>query len=81
MINLYRLRERTGILIIPGFFGYSTEGDVLTFSRSGSDITGSILANGVKAELYENFTDVDAVYTVNPSIVKRPKEIRRVNLS
>ncbi|WP_338471747.1 aspartate kinase [Niallia sp. XMNu-256] len=76
--NLYRLRERSGILIVPGFFGYSLDGAVLTFSRSGSDITGSILANGVKAELYENFTDVDAVYSVNPSIVKQPKEIREL---
>lgn len=75
---LYKLRDRSGILIVPGFFGYSKEGDVLTFSRSGSDITGSILANGVKADLYENFTDVDAVYTVNPSIVKNPKEIREL---
>lgn len=75
---LYKLRERSGILIVPGFFGYSKDGDVLTFSRSGSDITGSILANGVKADLYENFTDVDAVYTVNPSIVKNPKEIREL---
>ncbi len=73
--NLYQLRDRTGILIVPGFFGYNKAGDVLTFSRSGSDITGSILANGVKAELYENFTDVDAVYTVNPNIVKNPKGI------
>ena len=73
--NLYQLRDRTGILIVPGFFGYNKAGDVLTFSRSGSDITGSILANGVKAELYENFTDVDAVYAVNPNIVKDPKGI------
>ena len=73
--NLYQLRDRTGILIVPGFFGYNKAGDVLTFSRSGSDITGSILANGVKAELYENFTDVDAVYAVNPNIVKNPKGI------
>ena len=73
--NLYQLRDRTGILIVPGFFGYNKAGDVLTFSRSGSDITGSILANGVKAELYENYTDVDAVYAVNPNIVKNPKGI------
>lgn len=76
--NLYKLRERSGILVVPGFFGYSKEGDVLTFSRSGSDITGSILANGVKAVLYENFTDVDAVYSVNPSIVANPKEIKEL---
>jgi len=76
--NLYQLRDRTGILIVPGFFGYNKAGDVLTFSRSGSDITGSILANGVKAELYENYTDVDAVYAVNPNIVKSPKGIREL---
>ena len=76
--NLYRLRERSGILIVPGFFGYSKDGAVLTFSRSGSDITGSILANGIKADLYENFTDVDAVYSVNPTIVNQPKEIREL---
>jgi aspartate kinase len=75
---LYKLRERDGIVIFPGFFGYTKGGDVLTFSRSGSDITGSILANGIKADLYENFTDVDAVYSVNPNIVENPKEIREL---
>ncbi|MGG3889438.1 aspartate kinase [Metabacillus fastidiosus] len=73
--KLYELRNRPGIVIFPGFFGYTKDGEVLTFSRSGSDITGSILANGIKAELYENFTDVDAVYSVNPTIVEDPKEI------
>lgn len=73
--NLYRLRNTPGIIIFPGFFGYTKEGVIATFSRSGSDITGSILANGVKADLYENFTDVDAVYAVNPAIVSNPNEI------
>ncbi|MCY8056080.1 aspartate kinase [Bacillus inaquosorum] len=73
--NLYRLRERDGLIIFPGFFGFSKDGDVITFSRSGSDITGSILANGLQADLYENFTDVDAVYSVNPFFVENPKEI------
>ncbi len=76
--RLYSLHERSGILIFPGFFGYSKQGEVFTFSRSGSDITGSILANALKADLYENFTDVDAVYSVNPSIVKKPKEIKEL---
>lgn len=76
--RLSSLNERSGILIFPGFFGYSMEGDVFTFSRSGSDITGSILANALKADLYENFTDVDAVYAVNPFIVKKPKEIKEL---
>jgi len=77
--RLYSLRERTGIIIFPGFFGFSKEGEIFTFSRSGSDITGSILANGVKADLYENFTDVDAVYSVNPFIVKQPREIKELS--
>ncbi|GGE44782.1 aspartokinase 3 [Pullulanibacillus camelliae] len=73
--HLYQLRERQGVLIFPGFFGYSKAGRVYTFSRSGSDITGSVLSHAVKAELYENFTDVDAVFSVNPHIVSHPKEI------
>lgn len=73
---IYQLRKREEILIIPGFFGYTKEGILATFSRGGSDITGSIIAAGVKASLYENFTDVDSVYAVNPSIVKEPKEIK-----
>ncbi|MDR6998382.1 aspartate kinase [Neobacillus niacini] len=76
--KLALLHDRRGILIFPGFFGYSKEGDVFTFSRSGSDITGSILANALKADLYENFTDVDAVYSVNPSLVSHPKEIKEL---
>ncbi|MGJ7921087.1 aspartate kinase [Neobacillus sp. LXY-4] len=76
--RLYSLRERSGIIIFPGFFGYNEFGQVLTFSRSGSDITGSILANAIKADVYENFTDVDAVYSVNPSIVQNPKEIKEM---
>ncbi|KOR77283.1 aspartate kinase [Bacillus sp. FJAT-21352] len=76
--RLYALRDEPGIVVFPGFFGYTLDGDVLTFSRSGSDITGSILANGVKADLYENFTDVDAVYAVNPNVVPNPKGIREL---
>ncbi|WP_251555153.1 aspartate kinase [Neobacillus muris] len=76
--QLQALRSYPGISIFPGFFGYSKDGDVYTFSRSGSDITGSILANAVKADLYENFTDVDAVYSVNPFIVEKPKEIKEL---
>lgn len=74
--KLYKLREKSGILIIPGFFGYTKTGKLATFSRGGSDITGSIVAAGIKASLYENFTDVDSVYTVNPTFVDNPKEIK-----
>ena len=66
--KIYTLREKEGILVIPGFFGYTEAGKLATFSRGGSDITGSIVAAGVKAELYENFTDVNSVYSVNPTL-------------
>ena len=73
--RLRDLHERPGITIFPGFFGYSREGNVVTFSRGGSDITGAILASAVRAEVYENFTDVDSVFAANPSIVKDPVPI------
>lgn len=73
--RLHDLKNHSGILIFPGFFGYDRSGNILTFSRSGSDITGSVLANATKADLYENYTDVDAVYSVNPSIIQNPHAI------
>ena len=63
-----------GIVIYPGFFGYTKEGKVATFPRGGSDITGSILAAAVCADVYENFTDVDSVYPCDPRIVAEVKE-------
>ena len=62
-----------GIVIYPGFFGYTKEGKVATFPRGGSDITGSILAAAVCADVYENFTDVDSVYPCDPRIVPEVK--------
>lgn len=76
--RLASLRERAGVLVFPGFFGYSKEGEIYTFSRSGSDITGSIIANAIKADLYENFTDVDAVFSVNPYLVEKPMAIKEL---
>ena len=62
------------IAIVPGFFGYTKSGDVATFPRGGSDITGSILAAAIQAEEYENFTDVDSVYPVDPRVVPEVSE-------
>ncbi|WJQ80633.1 aspartate kinase [Brevibacillus brevis] len=76
--KLATLREREGIVIFPGFFGYSRAGDLVTFSRGGSDITGSILAAAVEAEVYENFTDVDSVYVVNPNLIANPKKVTEI---
>lgn len=76
--TLAKLRDYEEILVFPGFFGYSKEGEIVTFSRGGSDITGSIVAAAVKADLYENFTDVDSVYVANPNIIDQPKEIKEL---
>jgi aspartate kinase len=67
--NLASLAAEKGIVVFPGFFGYTVGGEVVTFPRGGSDITGSILAAAVKADLYENFTDVDSVMAADPGIV------------
>lgn len=76
--RLYLLRYRSGILVVPGFFGYNKKGEVITFSRGGSDITGAIIANSIKADIYENFTDVDCVFTVNPDIKENPQKIKEL---
>lgn len=76
--NLQKLADHPGIVIFPGFFGYSPQGEIITFARGGSDITGSILATAVGADIYENFTDVDSVFVVNPNIVKDPLPIEEL---
>lgn len=68
------LKGMDGIIVYPGFFGYTDEGKVATFPRGGSDITGSILAAALEADVYENFTDVDSVYPADPRIVPEVKD-------
>jgi aspartate kinase len=72
---LRSLRDREGVTIFPGFFGYTETGEVVTFPRGGSDITGAILAAAVHADVYENFTDVDSVLSAHPGIVANPEPI------
>lgn len=67
------------ILVIPGFFGITEEGNICTFSRGGSDITGSIVAAGMNAELYENFTDVNGIYSAHPGIIHEPELIKEIS--
>lgn len=64
--------------VIPGFYGYSEKRGIVTFSRSGSDISGSIVAAGVDADLYENWTDVSGFLMADPRIVKDAKPIEKV---
>ena len=58
--------------VIPGFYGVDEEGSVKTFTRGGSDVTGSVIASALDAEMYENFTDVSGFLVVDPKIVKNP---------
>ena len=61
--------------VIPGFYGISPNGTVVTFSRGGSDITGSIVARAAEADLYENWTDVSGFMMADPRIIKNPSII------
>lgn len=62
--------------VIPGFYGTLPDGSIKTFSRGGSDITGSLVARAVKATMYENWTDVSGFLMADPRIVKNPKPIK-----
>ena len=73
--ELSSLKDSNEIILFPGFFGYTKSGQLRTFDRGGSDITGAILAAAVGADLYENFTDVDCVFSANPKVVNNPAEI------
>lgn len=71
-------QSESELLVFPGFYGITLAGHIATFSRGGSDITGAILARGLHADLYENFTDVDAIYSANPSVVDNPQPIAKM---
>ncbi|MCS4488148.1 aspartate kinase [Streptococcus sciuri] len=73
--KLENLREYNDVLVIPGFFGVTVDNEICTFSRGGSDITGSIVAAGVKADLYENFTDVNGIFAAHPGVIDNPHSI------
>ncbi|MBR6230171.1 MAG: aspartate kinase [Eubacterium sp.] len=64
--------------VIPGFYGSRKNGTVVTFSRGGSDITGSLVARAVKADIYENWTDVSGFMVADPRIVKDPEVIHTI---
>ncbi len=65
-------------IVIPGFYGKDFQGNIKTFSRGGSDITGSIIARGVKADLYENWTDVSGFLISDPRIVPNAQPIQQL---
>ena len=63
---------------IPGFYGAKKDRTIVTFSRGGSDITGSLVSLAVQADLYENWTDVSGFLIADPRIVKNPKSIETI---
>lgn len=64
--------------VVPGFYGAYTDGRIKTFSRGGSDITGSILARAAKASVYENWTDTSGFLIADPRIIKDPEGIETI---
>ena len=64
--------------VIPGFYGCAADGKVKTFSRGGSDITGSVVASAIHADLYENWTDVPGFLITDPHIVDNPPTISTI---
>ena len=64
--------------VIPGFYGAMPDGSIKTFSRGGSDITGSIVARAVRADVYENWTDVSGMMVTDPHVVDNPEPIETI---
>lgn len=64
--------------VIPGFYGSLPDGTIKTFSRGGSDVTGSIVAKAAKVDLYENWTDVSGFLIADPRIIPNPKSIEAI---
>ena len=74
-------KQYTGLqgVVIPGFYGIDEYGHIKTFSRGGSDITGSVVARAFLCDLYENWTDVDGIHVCDPKIVKNSKRVSQIS--
>lgn len=70
-----RLKDEKGGVVIPGFYGRMPDKSIKTFTRGGSDFTGALIARGVNASLYENWTDVNGFSVSDPRIVKNAKSM------
>lgn len=75
---LSRRLAETPRAVVPGFYGLGKDGEVKTFSRGGSDVTGSIVAQACKADIYENWTDVSGFLVADPNIVENPANIHYI---
>ena len=70
--------KKTEYAVIPGFYGAAENGRIKTFSRGGSDITGSLVAKAIQADLYENWTDVSGFLVADPRIINNPEVIESI---
>jgi aspartate kinase len=61
--------------VVPGFYGTTPDGSPKTFSRGGSDVTGALVARAVRADVYENWTDVSGFLMADPRIVENPRPV------
>lgn len=77
--EIEKVLSSCGKAVIPGFYGSRIDGSIKTFSRGGSDITGALVARAVKADVYENWTDVSGFLVADPRIVDNPKPISRIS--
>jgi aspartate kinase len=75
--SLTALKSRCddSLVIFPGFYGVTAGNEIATFSRGGSDLTGSICADAIDAIEYENWTDVDGIFSTNPNLIEKPYQI------
>ena len=76
--TIARILSRYDYAVIPGFYGSMPNGTIKTFSRGGSDITGSLVARAVNADLYENWTDVSGLLMVDPRIIENPCKVTEI---
>ena len=76
--QMSRKLQQTERAVVPGFYGALPDGSIKTFSRGGSDITGSIVARAVKADVYENWTDVSGFLVADPRIISHPANIETI---
>lgn len=75
---LRALLNRPRGCVVPGFYGLAADGRIKTFSRGGSDVTGAVVAAGVGAEVYENWTDVSGLLMTDPRIIENPRTIDKL---
>ena len=76
--SLRKMLENGRKAVIPGFYGSDINGNIMTFSRGGSDVTGALVSASINATLYENWTDVSGFLMTDPRIVNNPKQIDKI---